>query len=94
MVSQTIAATTEQMGLAEPLAERVVGTLTDPTTSERRTFHEALRAYRKNVERTGKRLDDGNLAPSPKNYIDWSDGCKRPNWISACGNWTSPCWKN
>jgi hypothetical protein len=71
-VSQTIAEETKRMGMAAGVAARVTGTLPDPTESETRTFHEALRAYRKHVEKTGKRLDDGELAPSPKNYLDWT----------------------
>ncbi|MBB02247.1 MAG: hypothetical protein CMJ47_06345 [Planctomyces sp.] len=71
-VSQTIAQTSEHMGLSGVLAERITGTLPNPTESETRTFHEAMSAYRKHVEKNGKRLDDGKLAPSPNNYIDWS----------------------
>lgn len=71
-VSKTIETTTQHMGLSGELAERIQGTLPDPTKSETRPFHKALQAYRVNVEKTGKRVDDGTLAPSPKNYLDWT----------------------
>ena len=86
---QTITTTTEKMGLVGELAERITGTLPAPTESETRTFHEALRAYRTNVKKTGKRLDDGELAPSPKTTSIGAAGWRTPRPILRSGSWIS-----
>jgi len=44
----------------------------DPATSELRSFHEALTAYRRYIDKTGKRNEKRQLADSPQNYKDWS----------------------
>ena len=55
------------------LSERLKGdAIPESKQLETRTFHEALRAYRKHIEKTGKKKDNGSLAPSPKNYIEYS----------------------
>ena len=55
------------------LADRLQGNVPDdPSKIETRTFHQAIQAYRRNVEKTGKRRDGGKLARSPENYIRWS----------------------
>jgi len=59
--------------LPEPLFTRLKNDgPADPAHLETKTLHEALRAYRTHVEKTGKRQDNGDLAPSPKNYIRWA----------------------
>lgn len=62
-----------QKAIPEPLYERVRNDgPADPANLEIKTLHDALRAYRSHVEKTGKRQDNGDLAPSPKNYIRWA----------------------
>ena len=73
-VEKTVSENSSRMEIQGELATRVLGTMPDPTKSETRTFFEALRAFRKNIETTGKRTEDGTLAPSPKKYIAW---CRR-----------------
>lgn len=54
------------------LKEKLATDLPDPANAETRTFHDALKAYRKHKQKTGKKMDNGNLAPSARNYIRWS----------------------
>lgn len=72
-VEKAISEFTERIdGLSPDLAARTTGALPDPTHAEYRTFHEALAAYRQHLENTGKRQDNGRLAPSPNNYLRWT----------------------
>ena len=60
-----------QLGLSPSMATRI-STPNNPATAETRTFFDALQAYRTHLDETGKRRDDGSLAPSPRNYKRWS----------------------
>ncbi len=71
-VEKALADATRRLGLSENLTQRMTEVLPDPAKAEMRTFHDALKAYRLNLENTGKRQDNGTLAPSPRNYIRWA----------------------
>ncbi len=71
-VEKALAEASQRMGMSEGLSQRLTATLPDPAMAEVRTFHEALKAYCQNVETTGKRQDNGKLAPSPCNYLRWA----------------------
>ncbi|WP_417737786.1 hypothetical protein [Rosistilla oblonga] len=59
----------------ESFPQSLVGTLqrslpTDPDKLETRTFFDAIDAYRKHLQKTGKRQDNGKPSPSVQNYLD------------------------
>ncbi|MEZ5943977.1 MAG: hypothetical protein R3C18_21480 [Planctomycetaceae bacterium] len=61
------------LGLDQSLVEKLNGHGPPPNAdAETRTFHQAIKAYQQNIEKTGKRHENGQLARSPKNYLRWS----------------------
>jgi hypothetical protein len=44
--------------------------------SDHRTLHEALTSYQKHIKKNGKKMDNGQLASSPSNYIKWVNKLK------------------
>lgn len=72
-VAKTICAVKHDFGLPVQLQQRLaVYGPPNSAAAETKTFHQALRAYREFVQRTGKKNEQGKLAPSPNNYCKWS----------------------
>lgn len=54
---------------SEELQNRIAGDLKDPRLQEQRTFHEAVKFYRKRLKANGKKQDNGKASPSVQNYL-------------------------
>ena len=63
----------EGLKLAPTLEERLS---VEPQGDDHRTLHEALTAYQKHIKKNGKKMDNGQLASSPSNYIKWVNKLK------------------
>jgi hypothetical protein len=61
-VEKAIADTTARIGMTDDLADRIAAAIPDPSTTETRTFHDALKAFRQHLEKTGKKQEGGSLA--------------------------------
>ena len=62
----------EFFAVTPQLEQRIAINAPDSDSWETKTLHEAIADFREYKKRTGKRQDNGKLAPSPQNYVNWS----------------------